>query len=261
MTNWRLAVVGSPVEHSLSPQLHAAGLRAYGLTGSSTRVDMGSGRIEDLRALMGASFDAVSVTMPLKGDAVRVADRVEPVAAECESVNSLRWRDGSVEANSTDGEGLLSAMGAQWGLSVDGIHAVVLGAGGAASAVVGALVRAGVSSIAVHGRSEERVARLVRRYPNVVDHMVIYRPVDLIVNTIPVDSRTPSAAVMQGVTHDTAAVDIVYEPRESEWLAQHLALGCAGMNGLPMLAHQAAAQMRWWWGGDLDGESLLGEIL
>ena len=257
MSEWRLGVVGSPIEHSLSPALHEAGLAAYGLSGHSEKVEVGAGETARLRSLLGSSFDALSVTMPLKGDALEVADHVEPSARECGSANSLLLRDGEIYANSTDGEGFIAALRAEWNLNVDGAHVVVLGAGGAASAIVSALVHAGVSSIALHGRSEERVNRLVARYPNVVDHMVIYRPVELIVNTIPVGSRIPTAAVMQGVTHDTAAVDVAYEPRETEWMSQHLALGCRVVNGLPMLAHQAAAQMRWWWGGDLTGADLL----
>ncbi len=260
MSEWRLAVVGSPIEHSLSPQLHRAGLEAYGFTGSSEKVEIGEGEGERLKSLLGTTYDAVSVTMPLKGVALRLADRAEATALECESANSLFVKDGDIRAHSTDGEGFLDAVRAQWGLNVDGAHVVVLGAGGAASAIVSALVHAGVASIALHGRSEERVNRLVARYPNVVDHMVIYRPVELIVNTIPVPSRVSSAAVMQGVTHDTFAVDLAYQPLETEWMSQHRSLGCGVMNGLPMLAHQAAAQMRWWWGGDLSGTDLLGAL-
>jgi shikimate dehydrogenase len=260
MSEWRLAVFGSPIQHSLSPVLHEAGLRAYGLKGRSERVEVGSHEVERVRELLTSTYDAASVTMPLKGAVLGIADQVDPVARECESANSLLRRDGVLEATSTDGAGFVGALASTWSLDVDGAHAVVLGAGGAASALVSALVRAGVSSIALHGRSEERVGRLVARYPNVVDHMVIYRPVDLIINTIPVDGREVAAAVMQGVTPDTAVVDIAYEPRESDWLALHRALGCRTMNGLAMLAHQAAAQMRWWWGGDLSGEDLIGEI-
>jgi shikimate dehydrogenase len=134
---------------------------------------------------------------------------------------------------------------------------VILGAGGAARAIVDSLVDQGANSIAVLGRSEANVRQIVSRHPNVVDHMVLYRPVDMIVNTTPVQGRAPDASLMQGVSRDTIAVDITYEPRMSPWLAQHAQYGCRHTNGLAMLAYQSARQMNWWWGSHLDGATLL----
>ena len=95
------------------------------------------------------------------------------------------------------------------------------------------------------------------KYPNVYDFSLTYRPVDLIVNTTPVDGRAPEAAVMQGVGSHTLAVDITYEPRVSQWRTLHERTGCRTANGLGMLAYQAARQMQWWWGVELDGAKLL----
>jgi shikimate dehydrogenase len=145
----------------------------------------------------------------------------------------------------------------QFGVDLEGAHAVILGAGGAARGIVDGLVEAGVASVAVHGRTESKVEALVAKYANVYDFSLTYRPVDLIINTTPVDGRVRDGAVMQGVGSHTLAVDITYEPRISPWRALHDQSGCRTANGLGMLAYQAALQMQWWWGVDIDGAALL----
>jgi shikimate dehydrogenase len=259
--NWRLGVVGSPVAHSLSPQLHEAGLRLAGLTGSSTRVELALADAEELRDLLPSQFDALSVTSPLKGAAFAIAGERTDAAVRTQSVNSLLVRDGVLHGASTDGEGFISALTYMFGPVVDNAHVAVLGAGGAASAIVDALVQHGAASVAVLGRTASKVDGIVHRYSNVYSSAIVYRPIDLIVNTIPVAGRALEAAVLQGVQHDTIAVDIAYAPRESEWLSRYEDAGGRTMNGLGMLAFQAALQMEWWWGVTLEGAQLLEALL
>lgn len=258
--NWRLGVAGSPIAHSLSPQLHEAGLRLAGLTGSSKRVELTLADAPRLTDLLGGEFDALSVTSPLKIAAAGLCDELSEVASRTQSVNSLLRRDGRLLGASTDGDGFVDALDAAFGDVVENAHAVLLGAGGAASAILDALVARGASSIVIHGRTESKVDTLVERYPNVFSASLVYRPVDLIVNTIPVNGRDAEAAVLQGVHHDTVAVDVTYDPRESEWRTRYDAAGCRTMNGLPMLAYQAARQMRWWWDVEVSGAALLEAI-
>jgi shikimate dehydrogenase len=254
---WRLGVVGSPVAHSLSPQLHEAGLEMAGLDGFSERREINASSSHELLTLMGATYDALSVTMPLKASAAKYCDDLDDVAQRTDVVNSLLYRDGEIHGASTDGPGFLDALSSQLGVHVENMHAVILGSGGAARAIVDALVHANANAVSVHGRNENNVASLRAKYPNVFATMLQYRPVDLIVNTIPAPVRVDEAAVMQGVTSQTVAVDITYEPRVSPWLALHEQSGCATLNGLAMLAYQAARQMNWWWGSALSGAKLL----
>jgi shikimate dehydrogenase len=259
--NWRVGVVGSPVAHSLSPQLHEAGLRLSGLTGTSTRVEVKLEDADDLRDLLGAQFDAMSVTSPLKGAAFAMCEERSDAAERTKSVNSLLVREGVLLGASTDGEGFVSSLTHTYGPVVDNAHVVVLGAGGAASAIVDALVDHGAASVAVLGRTSSKVEALADRYRNVFSSALVYRPVDLVINTIPIAGRVAEAAVLQGVHPETIAVDITYEPRESEWRMRYEEAGCRTMNGLGMLAFQAAIQMEWWWGVTLDGAQLLEVLL
>jgi shikimate dehydrogenase len=254
---WRLGVAGSPIAHSLTPQLHDAALAMVGLEGTSQRVELGAKDKAKLNKVMRKDFDALSITMPLKGFGVEICDELDEVATRTGSVNSLLMRDGRLLGTSTDGDGFVNAVRGQFGISVEGAHVVVLGAGGAASAIVDGLVRAGVASVAVHARNEAKVEALVARYEHVYDFSLTYRPVDLIVNTTPILGRADDVAVMQGVGAHTIAVDITYEPRTSEWRALHERSGCPSANGLGMLAYQAALQMQWWWDTPVDAAKLL----
>ncbi|HUV57548.1 MAG TPA: shikimate dehydrogenase [Acidimicrobiales bacterium] len=253
---WRLGVAGSPIEHSLSPVLHEAGLAMAGLTGSSRRYEMTHDDAPRIRDVMDG-FDALSVTMPLKGLVGEYCDELDEVAERTESVNTLWWAGGRLHGASTDGGGFIDALAAQFGFDPSGAHVVVLGAGGAARAVIDALVFAGVSSVVVHGRTAANVEAITARHANVFDFTLTLRPVDLIVNTVPMSGRITEAAVLQGVGAHTIAYDIVYEPRMTPWRALHRHHGCPSANGLGMLAYQAARQMTLWWGVPMDGARLL----
>lgn len=254
---WRLGVAGSPIDHSLTPQLHEAGLAIAGLDGASRRVELGAKDKSKLNKLVRKEFDALSLTMPLKGLGVEICDELDDVAARTKSVNALRMRDGRLMGASTDGDGFVNALAGQFDYDVGGSHVVVLGAGGAARAIIDGLIRHGAASVAVHGRNESKVNDLVARYDQVYDFSLTYRPVDLIVNTTPIAGRADDVAVMQGVGAHTIAIDITYEPRVSAWRALHERSGCPSANGLGMLAYQAALQMQWWWDRTIDGAQLL----
>ncbi len=253
---WRLGVVGAPIAHSRSPELHAAGLRLAGLEGSSERVELDASRGAALRDLLPGRFDALSVTAPLKSIAFELCDEVDDVAQRTQSVNSLLWREGRLFGRSTDGAGFVDALAYVAHATPADRHVVILGAGGAASALVDALVHHGASSVVVHGRNEARVLAITQRYDQVYAHSLVYRPIDLIINTVPAHARDHEAAVLQGVSTDTVVVDITYEPERSAWLALYEEFGCQVANGRAMLVFQAARQLSWWFNQPVEGAAL-----
>ena len=253
---WRLGVVGAPIAHSRSPELHAVGLRLAGLEGTSERVELDASCGPALRDLLPARFDALSVTSPLKLVAFELCDEVDDVAQRTHSVNSLLCHEGRLFGRSTDGDGFVDALAYVAHATPVDRHVVVLGAGGAASAIVDALVQHGASSIVVHGRNEERVMAIAHRYDRVYAHSLVYRPVDLIINTLPAHARDHGAAVLQGVSPDTIAVDITYEPERSAWLGLYADFGCQVSNGRAMLVFQAARQLSWWFSQPVEGAAI-----
>ncbi len=254
--NWRMGVVGYPIVHSLTPRLHETALALVGLEGSSERVALRESEAGRLGEMMRSRFDGLSVTMPLKSAAVAVCDELDPIAIRLGVVNSLLSRDGRITGTSTDGQGFLDALDAQFGLSPWRVNAAVLGAGGAARGIVDALARAGAHSVHVSGRTPARVNWLLERYDCVVAGTRPPGELDLVVNTVPVDGRGP-AEVVAGARASTVCVDVTYEPRLTPWRSAHADLGCRTANGLGMLAYQAARQLSWWWGREVDGSALL----
>lgn len=256
---WRLAVVGSPIEHSLSPVLHEAGLAIAGLEGSSTRVELGVDQGAALRELMGTTFDAVSVTMPMKEVAAGLCAQLDDVSTRIGVVNSLLMREGRLLGACTDGRGFIDALVGELSFDVADKNVIIIGAGGAARGIVDALVEANARSITVEGRTAARVKELVERYETVRPSTPPGTTVDLVINTVPIAGRLEPVA-HEGVHDATVAVDITYEPRMSKWRAFYDARGCQSANGLSMLAYQAARQMQWWWDVPVNGAELLEAI-
>jgi shikimate dehydrogenase len=258
--NWRLAVVGDPIDHSLSPLLHAAGLELAGLEGTSSKVRVKEGHADQLRELLANEYDALSITMPLKALAAGLCVTLDAPATRTGVVNSLLVRDGLIHGACTDGQGFIDSLEATFRANVGGMHVVVLGSGGAARGIVDALVEANVGSVSLYSRNAVKAKELARQYERVTAHATMARRVDLIVNTTPAKGRIDGSDVMVGVGEDTLAVDITYEPRISNWRALHDRAGCRTSNGLAMLAYQAALQMQWWWDRPIDGAVLLEAI-
>lgn len=256
---WRLGVVGSPIQHSKSPQLHEAGLASLGLDGHSQRLEVSLEQAPSLIARMGVDLDAVSVTMPLKAALAPYCAWLDDSATRLGVINSLRWHDGQLEGRATDGPGFLNALYSEWGVDVMGRHVLIEGTGGSACAIVDAVVHAGAERVTVVGRNEEKRQAIVSRYPDVVGDHIDEAHIDLVVTTTPAPGRDV-ATLYAGVDAHTRAVDITYNELTSPWMRAYADIGSLVMNGLPMLAYQAALQMSWWWGQPLDGAALLGVL-
>jgi len=253
---WRLGVVGSPIAHSRSPQLHEAGLAALGLQGTSTRFEVTPEGAKDFITRMGRDLDAVSVTMPLKSVLANYCSWRDDSAQRLGVINSLRFHEGQLEGRATDGPGLLNALYGEWGFDVAGRRVLIEGSGGSAVALVDSLVHAGAEHVTIVARNDEARNSIIASYGGVVSDEVDDRHLDLVVTTTPAPDRA-APRHYAGVGATTCAVDITYNDLVSPWMAHYVSVGCRVMNGLPMLAYQAALQMSWWWGQPLDGAALL----
>jgi shikimate dehydrogenase len=228
-----------------------------GLEGTSQRVELDQAHSATLRELMGGSFDALSVTMPLKADAAALCSSLDDAATRTGVVNSLLFRDGTLRGACTDGFGFVNAVQSQFGVALDGARVVVIGAGGAARGIIDALVHVGVESVGIAGRTPSRVAEIARHFSNVVEAPATTGALDLLVNATPAASREQSHELYRGVSAATIAVDIAYEPVLTPWRSLYEDAGCRTANGLGMLAYQAALQMTWWWDTPIDAAALL----
>jgi shikimate dehydrogenase len=245
-------VIGSPIAHSLSPRLQAAAWDALGLPWSTAAFEVGAGGgVGAVEAMRSLGIRGLSVTMPLKTEVAAAADRLEPSAAALRSVNCL-YRDGDqIVGASTDGEGLLAALERSHGFDVSGARCLVVGAGGAARAVVTALANAGADEVAVLARRDAAASEAAAlagdrgRVAAATDVALM----DLVVESTPVgmhgtpSADAPSLADPALVHEGQLCVDLVYHPLRSAWLEAAAQQGAATEGGLGMLVHQAAAQI------------------
>ncbi len=190
--------------------------------------------------------------MPHKTEVVAAVDRLTPTAARLGAVNTIIFGD-EVVGDSTDGAGFLAGLPA--GLELQGARAVVVGAGGAARAIVLALVEAGVADLAVLNRNADRGAEAAElagkagRLAEVAD----IAAADLVVNATPVgmagagsEGRMPFEP--QHLRARQVFVDLVYNPRRTPLMQAASEQGVLVIGGIPMLVNQAAAQFSAWTG-------------
>lgn len=254
------AVIGDPVRHSLSPAIHNAAFRAAGLDWVYVALPVPEGEariaVAGMRAL---GIDGMNVTMPHKSDVVKAIDRLSPAAKALGSVNTISRRGNELIGDSTDGEGFVNALRADEGLDPAGKRFLVIGAGGAARAVVKAVADAGATEVVVVARRPERgdrCARLAGKAGRVgtTDDLA---GADVIVNATPVGmgevvniDRHALPLDPERLAVGQLVVDLVYEPLVTPLVAAARARGVAAVNGIGMLVHQAALAFRIWTGED-----------
>ena len=271
-----VGVIGSPVAHSLSPVLHNAAFAALGLAGRwrsfafEVPVGEAAGALEAVRR---ADVSGLSVTMPHKAAVAALVDECSEVARRLDAVNCVVNRGGWLYGTNTDGEGFVASLARGVGFDPAGRRCLVVGAGGAARAVVLALASAGAARVAVVNRTPgraEAAAALAGPAGTVVDLRAPGAVADaaaaaeLVVNATPVGmAGTPEAGESDAwliaptlLGPGQVAADLVYAPRPTRWLAQAASAGAEVLDGLGMLVHQAAAQLALWTGAEAPVEAM-----
>ena len=264
-------VVGWPVAHSLSPVIFRHWFARHGLEGDYVRLPV---RPEDvcrvIPALARAGFRGVNVTIPHKETVLGAADVVGPTAKAIGAANLLVFgTDGAVRAENTDVFGFLESLrqGAS-GWCPESGPALVLGAGGAARAVVYGLVEAGVPEIRLTNRTLARARELartrgdkVRTIPWEERHEAL-ADVSLVVNatSLGMVGQPPLDLDLGHAAAGAVVADIVYRPLETPLLAAARACGLVAVDGLGMLLHQARPAFRAWFGIDPAVDEVLRQV-
>jgi shikimate dehydrogenase len=252
-------VIGWPVAHSRSPLLHGYWLQKHGIAGAYLPLPIEPGRLgAALRGLAALGFSGCNVTVPHKEAALALVDAADDDAKRIGAINLVVVRpDGSLHGRNTDGYGFLANLreGALAWRASSG-PALVLGAGGAARAVVAALVDAGVPEIRLANRTSERADALAEAFgPKVravawAERAAALAGVALLVNTTTQGMRGQPALDLDLTDLPRAAVvtDLVYVPLETPLLAAARARGNVAVDGLGMLLHQAVPSFAAWFG-------------
>jgi shikimate dehydrogenase len=239
----RCAVLGDPIAHSLSPVLHRAAYDATGLNWSYDAVRVPAGGLADHLAGLDASWRGLSLTMPLKREAMPLADTVSPRAALVGAANTLVLVDGEVHADNTDLPGAAAAIRERYDGAVT--SATILGAGATAASVGLALCDLGARSLLLLAREPSRATETVsaiERHPDGARVEVGSladdpRRGEVLVSTIPASAQ--EADLVARWAQAPVVFDVVYDPWPTPLAA---AAGQVVVSGLDLLVHQAALQ-------------------
>jgi shikimate dehydrogenase len=249
----RLAVLGFPIDFSRSPAIHNAAFAALDMDDewSYEAIEVPPDQFEQrVRAMADEGFVGANVTVPHKGAALLVSERRSGVAREIGAANTLTFADDEIRADNTDALGLMESLPE----SPAGRRALVLGAGGAARAVVWALTREG-AEVSVWNRTPERAAKLCAELGGEVVENPGPGDYELIVNSTSVGlhgedpfADLPLASDWFGFSQ--TVVDLVYGDRQSKLLQVAGEAGAEVVDGLEVLVRQGAASFRIWTGVD-----------
>ncbi len=235
----KLAVIGDPVEHSRSPELHAAFLTEAGLSGTYERIRTKAGdgarAIDELRRL---GYTGLNVTTPLKEEAFGRAERRDAVSLATGSVNTILFAD-SIEGYNTDGIGTLGVLADAGLRDLKGACVLVLGAGPTARSSIAALKGAG-ATVSVWTRKPEAMRDVAQRFA--ASAFAAGRGFDAVFAALPPEAVPPDPAVLAAVRDAAIFVDANYGDRAT--LAK--AIGRTGFDGTKMLEHSARASFEIW---------------
>jgi shikimate dehydrogenase len=252
-------VIGHPIAHSRSPQLHGHWLRKYAIKGHYVPLDIKADDFERLvRTLPSLGFVGANVTLPHKQAALEIADLVTDRAKLIGAANTLVFRkDGQIHADNTDGYGFMQNLlqsAPKWNPTLG--PALVLGAGGAARAVLASLLDIGVPEIFISNRTRERAEILKADFGEkitVVEWVQAgneMEAVKTVVNTTSLgmvgkqEMRVPLDALAPGML----VSDLVYTPLQTKLLRAATEAGATPVDGLGMLLHQAVPAFERWFG-------------
>lgn len=265
-------VLGSPISHSISPQMHNEAFRQLGLDCVYLAFEVGiegmPTAVEGLRALNVQGFN---VTMPNKNVMATLCDRLSPAAEIIGAVNTVVNDNGVLSGYTTDGTGYMRAVQSA-GYNIIGKKMTLLGAGGASTAVFVQAALDGVSEISIFSR---RNSKFNERAKNIINKLKNYT--DCKVNLYPLEDEarlrkeiSESAILTNGTSvgmapnvnesliqdasmlhKDLIVSDIIYNPRETKLLSLARECGCPAFNGLNMLLYQGAEAFKLWTGQDM----------
>jgi shikimate dehydrogenase len=245
-------LLGHPVAHSLSPRMQNAALEAAGIPLRYEAVDVAPAHWAETLPLLIATRAAGNVTIPHKEAMYAACARVSPVAERVAAVNTFWVEDGALMGHNTDVGGFDAAIRAVFG-PPGAWRVAVLGAGGAAAAVLAAVERWPGATASLAARTQDRAAALVARFPRVVRAEASYQDAvagaDLVVNATPLGLHgEPGPVDPAELGAGTRVYDLVYQRHGTAWVTAAKARGLRAADGLGMLVEQGALAFERWFG-------------
>ncbi len=272
LRNWQfpgtsLAVLGQPVRHSISPQMHNAAISKL----AQTRPELAQWRYfrfeiqpEQLLAALplfhAKGFAGLNLTVPHKEIAFPAATAIDPAAQPIGAVNTLKRQENGYTGYNTDGYGLAQGIKIQLGREIEGSEFVLLGAGGAARAAAIQALQSRCSHLTIVNRNQERLSRLISELQPIADAASIpltaLAPTNLdgfpehclLVNATSLGLKPddPTPIPVDKIPQNASCFDMIYNPPTTALMKAVIANGDPACNGLAMLVHQGAKSLSIW---------------
>ena len=254
MSTTRAAVIGSPVTHSLSPLLHNAAFNSLGMDWEYLALESTESELDEVLAQMrSGNLGGLSVTMPLKTRVASLVDECTSTAEKLSAVNCVVANEKGLIGHNTDGDGFLNGLIHEAQFDPKGKKVAVIGAGGAARAVIEALARSGAASIMVVNRTPAKAESAADLAGEVgaVGTLEDISGADLVVNATSIgmkDSQVDIPCSVDLLHSSQLVVDLIYHPLETRWISLAKQKGIDSYNGVSMLLFQAAEAFTLWTG-------------
>lgn len=244
------------MKHSLSPLIHGAWMREYGIAGKYEKLETPpSGLAETLKKLEREKFTGVNITIPHKEAALAAMTEISAEARAIGAINTVHFRQDGAKGYNTDAYGFIASLKERTGKITPYLkHAAVLGAGGAARAVIYGLLQEGAAHITLLNRTQEKAQALadgeIIRIAPWEDRSAALRGITLLVNTtsLGMEGQPALGLSLDYVPREALVADIVYVPRKTALICAAEKRGNKTVSGLGMLLHQAARAFEIWTG-------------
>lgn len=256
----KTGVIGHPISHSKSPLIHSYWLDSHDLSGSYEVIDIKPENLkQDVLDLANQSYKGFNVTVPHKVAIMELCDVIDPIAEQIEAVNTVTIKKGKLHGTNTDAFGFAenikqAVTRENWDWSFDGGKAVVIGAGGAANAVIHALLEEGVPKITITNRTREKAEILTSRDVRKItaydwdSRNECFKDANLIINCSALGMAGNAAldVDLKDAPKSALVTDIVYAPLYTDLLKQAKDQGLRTVTGIGMLLHQARPGFELW---------------
>jgi len=249
------AIIGSPVEHSLSPFLHEWVFKSLHIQAEYEKIKIEKqGLSHIIQKIKNGQLDGINVTIPHKENIMKFLDDVNPRAETIGSVNCIIKSNSRIIGNNTDWFGFSQALKASQ-ITISGKEVIVLGSGGTGKSILFSLKQMGVGKIILINRTfqnaQELEDEIVIPYPQEKTESLIKND-SIIINTTPVGMQTNQAPFDLGLLHQNQIlIDVIYTPLETPFLKLGNKIGAITLNGLDMFIHQGLASLDLWFGESL----------
>jgi shikimate dehydrogenase len=254
----KACVIGWPIAHSRSPLIHSYWLKKYGIEAVYEKKAVEPRNVAQFIAnLAGSEFVGCNVTIPHKEAAFLAVSEADETAGRLAAVNTVYVRNGKVCGTNTDGEGFIASLRhSHPKFSLRDKEAIIAGAGGAAKAVIGALLDEGMAKVGIINRTRGRILDLQEQFGSRIIELNETAAAgslvtcDLLVNTtsLGMEGGKELALDIRQLKQNALVADIIYTPLETALLAKAKELGHPVLGGLGMLLHQAVRGFELWFG-------------